>query len=500
MRRIVLTLLLTTCLLAVQAQRFAIINGKAYEVADIEKITYEGSDFYRMLPDVMGADQDISIFCQALQVTGLVDTLQLYLDKQYVLPERYCVPYIWNSDDAPEMVFYPEAIIRRFTVFAETNEVLAEHGINSLDDLSAYAKRVYDELYPGDASVTDATNPRHSLHRFVAYHILRQGLSEKTLLAVDGFIELAFDRNMTDISEWYETMAPHAALKCSYPQGLGLFLNRRGIGTHADNYGVQIDGVEILPVEKPSSNMKYTHLATNGYYYHLGGMLVYDAQTRDVVLGGERWRVDAMTMSPDILNNYERNEYAFDNRFYEGNNTYVRAEGLVPGYVTNFFFGDETRLLKRLRHTDYSCYEGDELRVIGDSQIDLTVKLPPLPAGEWEVRMGAYVSTLNKTPTAIQFYLDDEPQGGPVNLTTRSASAMWLGGPLYYHPFSSSQFGVVNSFSNNLLDSRLVIGRFITDGESDHFLRLVDTEQSKTLQLDYLEFYPVVNGYIEYVD
>lgn len=291
------------------AQRYVVVDDKIpVVVSDVEKITYAVDDQFEttLLAGRLAADPKTQLFSQALQETGLADTLQAYLI-DYTCP--YTGKYRYPSYSWYEVAWYNTQRFRMFTVFAETDDVLSAQSINSLSDLKAYAKRVYDAVYPEDAGVSDPTDRRNSLNRFVAYHILRHGSTYYYLTAYDNYkLMFCFDSNLADIAAWYATLMPGAAMKCSYPDAgdeSGLYLNRRGLKDGPDKYGKQIRGSKIV-ADGDGSEDPFTHKAFNGYYYYIDRMLTYDQQTRDDVLGGERWRIDAKTLSPDILNVYDR--------------------------------------------------------------------------------------------------------------------------------------------------------------------------------------------------
>ena len=484
------------------AQRYVVVDNETPVAAsDVEKITYETDDQFEttLLASRLAADQKTRLFSQALQATGLVDTLRLYwID--YMCP--YSGKHRFQAHNWSEVAWYNTQRFRLFTVFAETDDVLAAQGINSLNDLKAYAKRVYDAVYPDDVGVSDPKDRRNSLNRFVAYHILRHGSTYYYLTAYDGYrMEFCFDRNLADIAAWYATMMPGAAMKCSYPDAgdeSGLYLNRRGLKDGPDKYGKQIRGVKI--VADGDGDDPFTHKAFNGYYYYIDRMLTYDQQTRDDVLGGERWRVDAKTLSPDILNVYDRGLYwlyydSVADEYYDYN---AHRKGIIFAWdgIENFSnTTDSPGLAYRQPYIVYSMYEGDELVVNGD--FDITIKLPPLPAGEWEVRLGNNAQT-----SSVRVWLNGTLAIDSLSLWDKYQEDSTLPYTIMKGPTDCGSYGgkSLSPFCNSSYSMRIVLGRIQSNGKSDNYLRLKKlendyqgdslVESQNGFSIDYLEFCP----------
>ena len=396
MKKMLLSIAAAALSASASAQYIIVNDDMPISINDIEKITYEADDQFEasLLPGRLANDPKTTIFSQALQLTGLADSLRAYIYDNYNGDSRY---YQYKSNVHTEVGWYRKNRFKQFTVFVETDSVFAAKGINNLDQLKAYAKQVYDEAYPEDASVSNSTDRRNSLNRFVAYHILKGGIPYWYLTAYDNTSQGAFwlNTNLADMSAWYRTLIPYAALKCSYPMGndKGLYLNRRGLKDGADKYGKQIRGAKILT----DGEQGFDHKCFNGYYFHIDDLLTYGKKTQEEVLSTELWRVDFKTLSPDIMNNADelRGNYLRE----DGNGETQPDKSPNPKNGRNYIYewdgmenikGDTARnhigLVARRAHYYYWSWQGDEINVFGD--YDMTIKLPPVPAGEWEVRMG----------------------------------------------------------------------------------------------------------------
>ena len=96
MKKLILSLIVIATSLTAMAQQFVIIDGqvdKGYGVVvqeqqafladDIESIRYEKDPEFILMADAIAGDQKIQLFSQALQLTGLADSLSAYYDYDY---------------------------------------------------------------------------------------------------------------------------------------------------------------------------------------------------------------------------------------------------------------------------------------------------------------------------------------------------------------------------------------------------------------------------------
>lgn len=496
MKKVILTILAAGLLQSASAQQYVIVSGEPPIIAsDISKITYEADDQFAstLLDAQLAADPNTQIFAQALQLTGLADTLKAYWrDYDCIYPDTYR----YKSHVNTEIAWYVKTRPKEFTVFAETDDVFAAQGINNINQLKAYAKQVYDAVYPEDASITDPTNRRNSLNRFVAYHILPfygdyrvlRGCDDRT----DGLIR-CFDTKLADISSWYATMMPGAAVKYSYARkgGLvtGFYLNRRGVIDKPDKYGMQIRGCKLV-----DGNNIYMHDAFNGLYYYIDQILTYDQQTRDQVLGGERWRVDVKTLSPDFMNNFSwGNYFGEDNSSVPDDNpTPKNGKNLIFPWDAIENFSNTTNnpgLVMRRPHFYWWSYEGDEMNIFGE--FDMTIQLPTLPAGEWEIRLGNL--PIETRPT-VMVWLNGTETIESLDLSKTYADNTDLpykvmNGPREYRPGGGTSLYETDGAV------RVVLGRIQSDGKSANTLRIKTLNNGiagniSEFYLDYLEFCP----------
>jgi len=365
----------------------SVTNGVVHTV---DKVISTSND---MLPDLMKKDTTIFLFNSALGATGLADTLnKYYIDASYSCSEDSVVDGIYyHTGNQDETGYYPAKRYFKYTVFAEPNSVFAAHGITNLKELTAYAKSVYDATYPEDAGLydNDLRNRKNPLNRFVAYHILDR-LGNYNSLTVTGTIKTYMQvTSAMDATDYYETMCPYTLVQCSGPSD-GLFLNRKGVGSIYTVKGVRV----WAPSE---SNVDQS--ALNGVYHYIDDILTYNTNTRDAVFNC-RFRFDATTLSSDFMTSGAR-----------GRDGYATCTAFKSGSVKDWTFNNQLFLSVRNRHEDFGCYQGDEIVLQG--QFDFKFKLPPVPEGTYEVRLGYYAMS---TRGVVQVYFDKSPCGIPLDL------------------------------------------------------------------------------------
>jgi uncharacterized surface protein with fasciclin (FAS1) repeats len=317
-----------------------------------------------LLPTILEKDPSITLFCQAMKLTGLDVLTSKYLDPTYSCSvDSVELGILYHTGNEWETGYFMKARKFMYTAFVETDSVFAQsqYHIRTIEDLKAYAKSVYDATYPKDAGLYDQdwTNRKNPLNRFIAYHFLDR-LGNYYSLTISGEVKRLMQvTSVMDATDTYETMCPHTVLQVSYPSE-GLFLNRKGVGA---NFSVR--GAKIAPSDS---------LALNGVYHYIDDILTYSPQTKDIVFN-TRFRFDATTLSSDFMSSGAR-----------GRAGTATCTAFKDGAVKDWSFSDKTFVSVRNRHTDFDSYQGDEVVLLG--QYDFTFKLPPVPEGTYEIRLG----------------------------------------------------------------------------------------------------------------
>ncbi len=488
---------------------------------------YENELRLACLPQIMAQDPTISLFNQAIEATKFSSLLEKYVDENYSLSEDSIDQWFPQATAVEyDIVGYMETRYYGYTGFIETDEAFANHGIKTLDELRRYAKQVYDEVYPEDANITDETDRRNSLNRFVAYHFLPARI-EYNMLTADNVLLRAFDRDHWDVADWYETMLPYSIMKVSYPAGAnaGRYVNRRGLKDGPDWRGVFVEGSKILSPQESQNELK----AINGVYHYIDNIIDYGRNTQEVVLD-ERLRLDATTLSPDFLTSGARGhgvvgtggvpsypgQYGASNSSSDPNKNPNYCLGFKAGAAQNFYYNDgQTHLHVRNRYLNFWSYQGDEVQITGN--FDVTFKIPPVPKGDYEVRIATCLGFSNRGIMA--FYFDGKPCGLPRDMRkggqdpsigykhdddlgdTEAIVAYdramhtrgWMKGPASYGTLNQDGTGSPYWMRNAADMLRQVITTFHSDGKTDHYIRvqqLLDIGNMGTFAFDYLELCP----------
>lgn len=352
-----------------------------------------------------------SFFSQALKLTGLADSLT----KQ----ERILTP------PANSYNFYtPEKAILGYTIFAETDQVLKDKGINNIEDLINHANDVYGncadegsgwyDYYRNNgikvSTGNDYQSPYNCLNMWVRYHILSQRVP---------YDKMVIDWNQVSkvpLYEYYETMLPMTLVKVirSSKAGAGkLFLNRYEANSTLTDQVAELGTDAIHQVVDGHSGIEIAKdniQALNGYLHPIKDLLEYESWVPKGVLN-ERIRFDVTSLTKELGSANLRGAFGTEINALNGGKTgtdgnlggdYVRipidfSENMI------IYNGESTRLYYLAgRENNWNNFQGDEYNSKGN--VDLAFRLPPVPDGTYELRVGV---SLNGNRGMYQFYLGE---------------------------------------------------------------------------------------------
>jgi uncharacterized surface protein with fasciclin (FAS1) repeats len=373
-------------------------NGVVHEIDNVLRRSN------RLVAGELEQHPEFSIFSQALNMTGLGDSL--ILEKKMA---KYTVTNTYNF-------YVPEECRMGYTLFAESDETLAANNINSIDELIEFANNAYARCadqgsgwydyyrHKGFQVSTgnDYTSPTNALNMYVRYHILKYFVPYDKL--VYSFNEVA----KATLFEYYETMLPFTLMKVTRISGKRR-LNRWVANSTLTDRVAEEGSDNIRTVLREGIEVKNNNImASNGFIHPIADMLVYDQAVPTGVLN-ERLRFDDTALFPEITSNsFRLISDAEVNALNAGKTGSDGALGgnyirIPEGFFDNlaFYNGENTRLYYLPGQSNgWSNYQGDEFNCMG--AYDFAFRLPPVPDGTYELRMGY---TANGNRGMLQFYL-----------------------------------------------------------------------------------------------
>ena len=386
--------------------------------------------------DAMRDNPRISTFYNALKATGVYDDVLGVVDPDWN-PKDYDRVY-QKSYNWSEVYWVPDTKKYGYTFFIEPDDLLeSKYGIKKGDLRALYelACSIYDEVYPEDVNapghsfenLKDSVNP---LKRFIQYHILNKycaGTSDLTPMEEPSFCKgaIGIDESLTNPSDWHYTLLPHTMMKVDQ----ATVKNNLGPSVYRDRYinrrydeKFAIEGQHI----DPTVETEPTHDAVNGHYFYVDDIVAFTKEVQDKVQN-VRIRMDFATIFPEIIGNGLRSEGTLKED--DANNP---DDSSTPKNGRNYYFPDgyldgvsfsNCLMVLRRPHEIYNCYLWDEIDLFGD--YDITFRLPPVPfSGEWQIRLGY---TAFESRGVAQIYLDNIPQGIPLDMSKDLKSDMYLG-------------------------------------------------------------------------
>ena len=522
----------------------AVITNEDIEVTNgyVQKVNKVVPKTSRVLGDVFERLKDYTIFNEALRRTGLADSIAKTRKNHKNSAGEYGYDRLTGSntqDTDGKTLYCPTECKVGFTVFAESDDVMRKNGINSFDDLVAYANKVYggaaswydviDETGNKVSTSNDYTNRFNALNMFVAYHILYAGMAQDQLVfEKKAGVPISTSKwnycNGGEPYDYYETMLPHTLLKIWEPdQGRTLYINRwklnntltDGVGTYGSDamHPIMRQGVRI---ERKDIS------ALNGYIHPIDGMLVYDENVPKGVLN-ERVRLDATTFLPEFENNGFR--YMLMNEVSALNGGGSGARIAFPlDYFDNVKVFDKTTQLRYNVKGDYRAYQADAFQGWGQNY-DLAVKLPSMPSGLYEFRLfyspmghggmmqfywGTHPNVQSMTALSIPldvrvnaddpsigwtaFYNEDD-QGIASDEALHNRGYMRAPYSFQGHPGDDGDLTKdKNCRGDNTVTLRRVLGRIQIKQSEDFWFRfknVINDDPELKWQLDFVEFVPV---------
>ena len=480
----------------------------------------------RLLGDTFERLDDYTIFNEALQRTGLADSItKSKKNKEWT-------ELADHTDTNGDPLYFPKDCKIGYTVFAETDATMKANGINSFDDLVAYANRIYAGAtewydYPREKGIAistgnDYTNRFNCLNMFVAYHILFAAMAQDQLV----FESTQPNWNYTNGGEpydYYETMLPNTLLKIWEPQpGKNLYINRWVLNNTLTDEVASYGSAEMHPVQHPGIRIVREDIqAYNGYIHPVNGMLVYDSHVPNGVLN-ERLRFESTTFLVEFINNGFRYNSMNEMSAMNGGGSGARVAFPID-YFDNVvcYNGDQNKLRYNIKGA-YRAYQADAFQ--GWGQYDLAVKMPPVPSRLYEFRlfyspmghggmMQFYMGTsrnvqsmmaldvpldvrISETDPRIGWtaFYDEDDLGIATDAAMRNRGYMRAPYGFRGHPESTSGNTTdQNCRGDGTVTLRRILTRQIFRQSDEHWFRIksvINDDTDLKWQLDFVEFVP----------
>ena len=484
--------------------------------------------------DILDRNKDrYSIFSEALKLTGLADSLLLYTKGEFEFKQltRESFSGQLYPANGPGTTGVDECKVG-YTLFAETDDVMKKNGINSIEDLIAYANRVYadapewydymNERHLTVSTGTDYTNRFNALNMFVAYHILYASMSVNQLVFEKGSSTYWNYAPDADPYDYYETMLPHTILKIWEPvsEGRRLYINRyqtyntltNEVGSPGTNHEVLIRGVSI--------DRNNSIQAGNGYIHSISDMLVYNSDVPKKVLN-ERMRVNCTSLFPELINNKFRYFSTGDGNVPSTHDTSRR--GIPKYFFSNMIHYNDEVCLCYCLHGAWRCFQSDQMQFWG--KYDLAFKLPPVPSGVYELRvvyapmsygsfMQYYIGTSSSLASMLPIGLPfdatvpvDDPRVGLTNANEEDDQGIstdiamhnrgYMRGPYSYCGHAENGWSETNNARfewGGSMTVRYVLGRVELQQGNENWLRIKSlntNSNTNPVGLDFVEIVPV---------
>ncbi len=492
----------------------------------------------RLIGETLQRMEEYSIFSEALQRTGLADSLTK-TDRgiTYNMEDGDRL-----NDDNKTPCWYPTTCQYGFTVFAEPDAVFKAKGINSFDDLVQYANSQYggasawyDYLNEKGLKVStgdDYTNRYNALNMFVAYHILGMKMAADQLVFEDNGQKSNGNSwnyynycNEGEPYDYYETMLPHTMMKIWRPgkSSKTLYINRWvQNNTLTDEVGTR--GTDAMhPVLNKGVVIERTDIqALNGYVHPIKDVLVYNQDVPNGVLH-ERMRIDATTFIPEFINNGIR--YKVMKEVEEDNGGSSGSRIAFPlDYFENVKSYTSKNYFRYNVHGAFRLWQSDSFQ--GWGQYDLAIKLPHVPTtGTYELRfyyacashMGFVQFFIGESSNIqdmraldipldmridgtdprigwVPFY-EEEDQGIATDKAMRTRGYMRGPASVYGHPENTTPDMEANNERGDAMGPQLrkILGRVEMKQGQDYWLRMKNATTSDALkwQFDFIEIVPV---------
>lgn len=474
----------------------------------------------KLLPELIDAQNGLSIFSDAIKATGLDSLLSIYnIDPDY--DNTLTGP---SLDSETSTSPYPKDKKQRYTVLVEPDELFKSKGINNIEELAKFAEKWYGSVDAGNYK-----SPNNALYQFIAYHIIDRQLLYSSSTGPGGFImegyvnegysSLVNLNQSFDSYEYYETMLPYTMIKVTKPytneelkqqivinygQDMGSYKNHEMM----EHINVIVEKAQVTKEKYSETLSDFDQNALNGIIHTIDRILIYDENEMAGNVLNERIRMDVSALFPELTNNSVRWDL-----MKPGNKVTFIPKGFCKGFE---ILNEDTEVFYFRPHPtsggSYANYQGDEFIVEG--KYDFRYRIPHVPAGTYEIRFG-YPKGYYRG--VCQFYVDGKIAGIPVDLRWSADTDILIGwvsdeglseDEIRENDKAMRNRGYMKGPASIVLESetgvtmrsgvqplRKIVGTYRLD-KGDHWMRFKDVSENSTGKLkqfdqDYLELVPI---------
>ena len=374
------------------------------------------------LPDLLGNQDEFSIYSQALKMTGMEDSLRRHIDASYTLGGT-TDKSLFGSTPVP----YPDHRYFKNTLLVVPNSILInKFNIKDIDGLIELANKWYGRDYYDVVDENDFTSRNNPLNRFISYHIIDRQLQYASNSGTGGFIMenyicnySGFDSEINmpkqfDRYDYFETMMPYTSIKVTRPF-TNNDLRTELVLNYAQDKGKKFYNADmrshmnviVMPLSRVTDELgiaDFDQNALNGIIHVIDRPIIYNKQEMAGNILNERMRWDYLSFWPELTNNNVRWRQK----------SAIEQVMIPDGFCERLKFNTVDGKIAMYCPTGNGpgVYQGDELQVMND--YDIEHRLPYVPDGTYELRYGYQVWS---NRGIAQFYVDGKVTGLPIDMT-----------------------------------------------------------------------------------
>lgn len=392
--------------------RIHLRNGETISMlsSNIDSITFFDPVVDPIEPGSFLKSSRYSVFGKLVKMTGLYQSGRVETrekDVDYLRPKPSS-----SSDTVPsQRKLYHTVFVEPDEVYTRAIPALASARTekDTLELVKAYVLEWFEKEY-GDGWDPEAyeagknedwSSPFNYLNRFVAYHFLNRKVDRSDFSRYTIGCDVTFARR----KEYYETLAPGQALYLSSGRNGHAWQN--GIDPNPDRIVLNPNGDlsdyifdEEMGWGRPTKDgTVYANVSLcegNAIIHEVDGVLFYPRNEFKKM----RFRYDLSALSTEIMDNELRYLYISGGQISLPcnfvSNPQISENAVYKMHCPNITAGGVNTLA--------NAYQGDVMEVSGS--YDLVFRLPPVPMGSYEVRLGGLgVENIVGQDSKVEFYL-----------------------------------------------------------------------------------------------